>query len=197
MLPVGEFTIVKRADGIYQWAFQDKPLYTHRDDREYGDANGLYAADERFQLAYVLRYFMPSVVQVRKSHTYGGLLETANGRTIYARERGNGGVDAVYRGDRGRMSIGQSLGTAACDAVCEKTWKPLLASADSKPTGYWGVYDRADGTKQWSYYGYALYTYDGDKDMSSVEVYDDVDHFEVADGTPNEGIPLHWRVAPP
>ena len=68
---------------------------------------------------------------------------------------------------------------------------------DAKPTGYWGVYDRADGTKQWSYYGYALYTYEGDKDMGSVEVYDDIDHFEVAGGTPNEGIPLHWRVAPP
>ncbi len=197
MLPVGEFTIMKRADGIYQWAFQDKPLYTYRDDREYGDANGLYASDGTFQLAYVLRYFMPSEVQVRKSHTYGGLLETADGKTLYARERGNGGVDAVYRGDRGRITIGQSLGTKTCDAACEKTWKPLLASMDAKPTGYWGVYDRADGTKQWSYYGYALYTYEGDKDMGSVEVYDDIDHFEVAGGTPNEGIPLHWRVAPP
>ncbi len=197
MLPVGEFTIVKRTDGIYQWAFQDKPLYTYRDDREYGDANGLYEPDSNFQLAYVLRYFMPSMVQVRKSHTYGGLLETTDGRTLYARERGNGGVDAVYRSDRGRLSIGQSLGTKTCDLDCEKTWKPLLASADAKPTGYWGVYDRADGSKQWSYYGYALYTYNGDDGMGSVEVYDDVDHFEVAGGTPNEGIPLHWRVAPP
>jgi predicted lipoprotein with Yx(FWY)xxD motif len=197
VLPVGDFTIMERADGIYQWAFQDKPLYTYSGDREYGDANGLYENDPRFQVAHVMHYFMPDSIQVRKSHTYGGLLETLNGETLYVRERGNGGVDAVYRGDRGRIGIGQSLGIKTCDSTCESTWKPLLAPAGAKPTGYWGLYDRPDGGKQWAYYGYALYTHSGEEEMNSVEVYDDVDHFEVAGDQPNAGIPLHWRVAPP
>jgi predicted lipoprotein with Yx(FWY)xxD motif len=197
VLPVGDFTIIRRNDGIFQWAYQDKPLFTYDGDREYGDAHGLYENDPRFELAYVMHYFMPDNVQVRKSHAYGGLLETTDGQTLYARERGNGGVDAVYRGDRGRLATGQALGVKSCDAACEQTWKPLLAADDAKPSGYWGVYDRPDGKKQWAYYGYALYTYEGGEDMNSVEVYDDVDHFELADGTPNDGIPLHWRVAPP
>jgi len=197
VLPVGDFKITERSDGIYQWAYQDMPLYTYGGDREYGDANGKYENDPRFQVAHVLRYFMPDSVQVRKSHTFGGLLETASGKTLYVRERGNGGVDAVYRGDRGRMGIGLSLGTKTCDSTCETTWTPFLAPDSAKPTGYWGLYDRPDGGKQWSYFGYALYTHNGEDEMNSVEIYDDVDHFEVAGGQPNTGIPLHWRVAPP
>jgi len=196
-LPVGEFSIVQRPDGVFQWAYQDKPLFTFVGDREFGDANGRYEDNRNFELAYVLRYFMPDGIQIDKSHTYGGLLTTSTGEPIYVRERGNGGVDAVYRGDRGRLGVGQGLGISTCDAACEETWKPLLAPADALPTGYWGIYERSDGTKQWSYYGYAAYTYNGQREMGSAEVYDNIDHFEVAGNTPNEGIPLHWRVAPP
>jgi predicted lipoprotein with Yx(FWY)xxD motif len=196
-LPVGDFSIAQRPDGVFQWAYQGKPLFTFSGDREFGDANGRYEGNSNFELAYVLRYFMPDGIQIEKSHTYGGLLTTSTGEPIYVRERGNGGVDAVYRGDRGRPSVGRGLGISTCDAKCEETWKPLLAPADALPTGYWGIYERPDGSKQWSYYGYATYTYNGQRDMGSVEVYDDVDHFELAGSTPNEGIPLHWRVAPP
>ncbi|MEQ9448921.1 MAG: hypothetical protein RLN70_08445 [Rhodospirillaceae bacterium] len=196
-LPVGDFSIIQRADGIYQWAYQGRSLFTFDGDREFGDANGRYENDSNFELAYVLRYFMPEGIQIRKSHTYGGLLVTSDDKPIYVRERGNGGVDAILRNDRGRLGVGQTLGISACDAKCEETWKPLLADADAKPTGYWGLYERPDGTQQWAYYGYAAYTYAGSQEMGSTEVYDDVDHFEIAGNTPNEGIPLHWRVAPP
>jgi predicted lipoprotein with Yx(FWY)xxD motif len=196
-LPVGEFSVLSRPDGVFQWAYQGKPLFTFDGDREFGDANGRYENDDRFELAYVLRYFMPEGIQIQKSHTYGGLLVTSTGLPLYVRERGNGGVDAVLRGDRGRLGVGQSLGISTCDAKCEETWKPLLAPSDAQPTGYWGIYERPDGSKQWSYYGYAAYTYGGGQEMGSVEIYDDVNHFEVAGGQPNTGIPLHWRVAPP
>ena len=38
--PVGDLTLVKRADGKLQWADKGKPLYTYADDKKPGDVNG-------------------------------------------------------------------------------------------------------------------------------------------------------------
>jgi predicted lipoprotein with Yx(FWY)xxD motif len=38
--PVGELSLVKRADGKLQWADKGKPLYTYADDKKPGDVNG-------------------------------------------------------------------------------------------------------------------------------------------------------------
>ena len=67
-LPVGEFTIVSRKDGSQQWAHKGKPLFTFKGDREVGDANGQYA-DKRFEVAEVMRYFMPTGVAIAKNHS--------------------------------------------------------------------------------------------------------------------------------
>lgn len=37
---MGEFTVIKRAGGEYQWAYQGKPLYTWFKDTEMGDITG-------------------------------------------------------------------------------------------------------------------------------------------------------------
>jgi predicted lipoprotein with Yx(FWY)xxD motif len=198
-LPIGDFTVVARPDGIYQWAYQGLPLYTYFDDRYVGDANGVYSGDERFQMVYALRYFMPENVVIERNHMYGGLLTTTEGETLYARETSNGGSDGALRGDRGRPATGKRIGISSCDATCEQTWKPLIAAADAKPSGYWTLYDREDGSKQWAYYGYALYAYDGEIDQfGSTEIYDTVAHYETPkDGSANTAFPMHWRVAPP
>jgi len=36
----GEFTIIERSDGTYQWAYQNQPLYTWVGDKKEGDING-------------------------------------------------------------------------------------------------------------------------------------------------------------
>ena len=38
--PVGNFTIIKRADGSEQWAYKGQPLYTYTKDTKTGDMNG-------------------------------------------------------------------------------------------------------------------------------------------------------------
>lgn len=194
-LPIGEFSLISRGDGGTQWAYKKQPLYAFKGDLDLGDSNGRYA-DQRFQVVYFLKYFTPENVVVKKDHTFGGLLQTTDGKVLYVRENNNGGVDGALRNDRGKASIGEKIALTGCDAACEKAWKPLLASADAQPAGYWTLYDRPDGAKQWAYYGYALYTHDGE--LKSTEVYDDVDPFEkTADGSPRQSIPMHWRVAPP
>lgn len=197
-LPVGDFTVVARPDGIYQWAFQGQPLYTYNADWDYGDSKGK-DVNPQFKLVYALRYFMPSSVTIAQNHMYGGLLTTTDGKTLYAKESSSGGSDGALRGDRGKDSIGKRIGLTGCDEACEKTWTPLLAPEDAKPSGYWTLYNREDGNKQWAYYGYALYSYGGEiENLASNEIYDPVYHFEaVEDGGTNNKFPLHWRVAPP
>ena len=64
--------------------------------------------------------------------------------------------NAYYKGKR--------LGTNACvDAQCLQSWRPLVAPKNAQPQGYWEPLQRADGSLQWAYKGYALYTYAGDK----------------------------------
>jgi predicted lipoprotein with Yx(FWY)xxD motif len=196
-LPIGDFTVVTRKDGLYQWAYKGNPLYTYKGDLDYGDSNGR-EADPRLQLVYVMKYFTPEGVVVKKNHQYGGLFATADGRTLYARESSNGGSDGALRADRGRPATGEKIGVTGCDAECEKTWQPLLAADGAKPSGYWTLMDRPDGKKQWAYFGYALYSKaPGTPADTSTEIYDTVAHYEVVNNTPNKAFPLHWRVAPP
>ncbi len=196
-LPIGDFTVAVRKDGLYQWAYKGAPLYTYNGDLDYGDSNGK-DADPRLQMVYVMKYFTPDGVIVKKNHQYGGLLTTTDGQTLYARESSNGGSDGALRADRGRPATGEKIALTGCDTDCEKTWKPLLAADNAKPTGYWTLYPRPDGKQQWAYFGYALYTHaSGAAPDSSTEIYDNVAHYEVVNNTPNKGFPLHWRVAPP
>ena len=64
--------------------------------------------------------------------------------------------------------------TATCDENCAKTWRPYIAPVGALPSGYWDVDTRPDGTKQWAYKGFALYTYAPDKpgDIGGNEIYD-------------------------
>jgi len=39
-VPKGAFTLVKRDDGRYQWAFNGRPLYRWTSDKKWGDAGG-------------------------------------------------------------------------------------------------------------------------------------------------------------
>jgi predicted lipoprotein with Yx(FWY)xxD motif len=201
--PIGDFTIVAREDGVSQWAYKGRPLYLYAGDAEIGDANGK-GVDRNFELALVERYFLPSGVSILPNERKGGLLTNAEGKTLYARDRvsynGTGGHSA--RGaDRGQPQIGMQIGLAGCDAACAKDWTPLAAPADALPSGYWSVMTRTDGSKQWGYQGYALYTYAGDRkpgdtigqDMYDLVVNDSTD--KLADA--RYGLGLYWRTTSP
>lgn len=200
--PVGDFTIIPRADGVQQWAWHGQPLYLFDGDVEVGDSNGK-GLDARWQIAMVQRFFLPAEVAIRPDQRKGGLLATLDDHTLYARERvgfnGTGGHNA-RGGLRSSPLTGMGIGTKGCDAECLKVWKPLQAPADAQPSGYWSVYPLEGGGKQWAYQGYALYT-------STVEKPGEItahDSFEmvVNDSTTKlasavYGMGLYWRVTPP
>ena len=39
-MPMGDYTIISRADGSKQWAYKGRPLYTWKNDKKPGDITG-------------------------------------------------------------------------------------------------------------------------------------------------------------
>ena len=199
---VGDFTVAKRTDGLTQWVYKGLPLYTYAWDVEPGDSNG-QGVDARFQLAVVRGYFMPAGVAIRANQKRGGVLAAADGRTLYARDRvgytGNGAHNA-RGGARGNPAVGALIGLSGCDAACEKAWRPLRAPADAETSGFWTVFARSDGTKQWGYQGYAMYSYMLEKpgEVTANDSYQlTINHDTKNLGDANTGFGLYWRVTTP
>ena len=74
-------------------------------------------------------------------------------------------------------------GVSACYDKCAENWPPLLAAADAKAEGEYGLTDRTDGSKQWTYDGKPLYLWVKDQkpgDMTGDGV-NDVWHTAKAD----------------
>jgi predicted lipoprotein with Yx(FWY)xxD motif len=205
---VGDFSILERDDGIRQWAYQGGLLYKYADDLAPGYAEGV-GVDPRWTVAAVIRYYMPPTVSIRKTPGLGSVLATANGMTLYRRDGyilQSGGGHSLRRGQPSRPAVGRDIGTdPRCGSECEKMWHPFLASAAAEGWGFWNVASRTDGTTQWVYQGYALWTYDGDRkpgDMNGHDTYDIAvsdDPTKMANvGTPMDGgAALWWSVALP
>jgi predicted lipoprotein with Yx(FWY)xxD motif len=208
----GDFSVVARSDGSKQWAYRKHPLYLYSGDTLPGDARGS-SVDKHWSVAQVYENFRPQGVGIATLNGYGDTL-TLNGMTLYGGypfEKRWGGRN--LRGTFTNIYFkGKQLGSAACvDESCLQTWRPFLASADAKANGFWEPVQRPDGTRQWAYKGYALYTYAGDKvpgDHSGQAIYD----FAKTEGTPAElkrtmffddfgraagGAGVYWNIAKP
>ncbi len=170
-LPVGDFGVIARDDGIRQWTFKGKPLYTFAGDTAPGDTLGNgYKGEGR--VALIARYFMPDEVALWHNHFGGTNIATTDGMTLYMRIRGgysNG--FSLREGVSGSASVGRGLGTGSCDAECVQTWPVLNAPDDAVASGYFEIFTREDGTKQWGFKGYPLYTYMEDTKPGDMEGY--------------------------
>ena len=205
---VGDFTVVDRTDGVRQWAYKNRLLYTYAEDLAPGYANGI-GVDKRWSIAAVKRYYMPSSVSIQRTPGQGSVLATANGMTLYRRDGyifQSGGGHSLRRGQPPRPAVGRDIGAVPrCADDCEKVWHPFLAPANAQPWGFWDVITRDDGREQWVYQGYALWTYDGDTKPSDMNGHDTYDVFvsdkpsTIADvGTPMDGAAsLWWSIALP
>ncbi len=160
---VGDFTVVVRADGSRQWAYNARPLYRFSGDLLPGDVHGR-AADARWRAAALTHNIRPKGVAVFTLPGYGDVL-TLDGRTLYT-----GSAFEKYWGGRNlrdsfRVAYfrGKRLGGNACvDEACLQMWHPFRAPVGARSHGFWEVITRGDGTAQWAYKGFALYTYAGD-----------------------------------
>lgn len=136
-----DWSVINRPDGIRQWSFRSKPLYTYSLDQGTGDTYG-EGSGAVWDLAFVEIATPPGINIV--STPKGYVLADADRMTLYA--------PAVENSD-----VSPCIETA-----CGVEWKPQVASWAANSFGDWSVIDRADGVRQWAYKGQALFRYERD-----------------------------------
>lgn len=132
-----------------------------------------------------VRVPMPAGIQVVIAELEGPVFADANGKTLYSwplknlrngdtGDRKDSGISAcsneVEQTTSGLMSpypAGLLLPNLDKRKSCTQVWPPLIAPADAKPVGSghneWTTIKRTDGTLQWAFGGYPLYTSNLDK----------------------------------
>ena len=91
---------------------------------------------------------VPPAIHVMKTES-GKIFTDAKGMTLYTFDK-------------------DSEGVSNCNGGCAEKWPPLMADADAKGKKEYSVITRADGSKQWAYEGFALYTWFKDKKPGDV-----------------------------
>ncbi len=65
---------------------------------------------------------------------------------------------SLYSFDKDTMGSGAST----CNGPCAALWPPFAAATAAEPMGNFTIVTREDGSKQWAYKGWPLYTYSKD-----------------------------------
>lgn len=198
----GEWSIIRRQDGTRQWAYRGQPVYMYSGDAQPGQASG--EAEKGWHIALAVRPFTPPGVRVGRTIQGWATFTTAGGFTLYAIDQYIRSIGySVNNPTPPTPDFGRTIGLRSCTRDCLAPWKPFVASRAARSTGYWSVVSREDGTRQWAYKGYPLYTYKGDKqpgDSFGRMTY-------ILAGGPaglgqrvafaNDLRPLYWRIASP
>lgn len=142
----GGFSVRPRDDGVYQWAYRNKPLYRYSGDAGRGDTNG-EGVDGVWQVM-ILEPAPPTPEWITLVGSDGGALYgDPDGMTLYTLlEDGNATEEAYAGGNH-------------CDRAClSKYWNPVAAPSKVTPIGRWSVIENEDQTLQWAYRGRPVYT---------------------------------------
>jgi predicted lipoprotein with Yx(FWY)xxD motif len=140
--PVGEWKTIKRDDGSRQWAYQGKPMYQFAGDSKPGDTHGdgmqrfWHAA--KFAAPPPALAHPPGVTIVKAGDVY--ILADYQGRALYTRNEAKD----------------------SCDAECAQAYPAFVAPALAQASGAWRVSTDKVGTRQWTFKGKPLFTYEGD-----------------------------------
>ncbi len=142
----GDFSVMARADGIYQWAYRNQPLFRFAGDASRGDTAGHGRAGGWSAMVLEPAPPVPEWITVVGSDG-GPLYADANGMTLYSLLEDDNATERAYRGGN------------HCDEGClARYWNPVRAETMGPPIGHWSVLEHADGTLQWAHMGRPLYT---------------------------------------
>src|SRR6185437_220211 len=178
---VGEWSVLTRDDGIRQWTYRGKPLFTFAGDLAPGDANGVGLSKD-WVAALAVSFYIPPQVRLEQTLGRGKVLANQKGLTLYRRDGiaiDYGGGQSARHGVPLYPGVGRSIGTSlkGCEGTCLTSWHPFVAPANAQPDGFWSIAIRPDGVHQWVYQGYALYTFSGDRkpgDMNGNDIFNAV-----------------------
>ena len=148
---------------------------------------------------------MPDDVVIRKNVSRGTILvNKATGTALYRRDSYHQTIGGFYArsSNSGTPSDGRRVGVRECDENCTQTWPPLVAPANAKAQDFWTILTRPDGTKQWAYKGFALYSYTGDQQPGDMKGDNNFTYLitQVANRVSESGLPflaVYWHVVFP
>ncbi|AFD24650.1 hypothetical protein [Deinococcus gobiensis] len=137
----GQLSLIQRADGEPQVAYNGIPLYYWKDDTKPGDTTGQGVQSVWFAVN------PGPTVQLGRAGTLGSVLTGPNGLTLYTFAKDTAGV-------------------SNCTGTCAVNWPPLLvAQLPTRGTAVRGSLEtliRPDGSRQVTYQGKPLYYWKGD-----------------------------------
>lgn len=149
---VGKWTVIKRADGTPQWAYDGYPVYTSVLDQEPGDVRG-GSKRERSGDGGVVRVPLAPAPAVPPEFQ---VLQSTSGRLLVNKER-----YSVYTWD------GDGPNVSNCYKKCLAEWTPVSAPQVVTERDGWTIVKRATGVNQWAFRGKPLYTYNHDRGLQS------------------------------
>jgi predicted lipoprotein with Yx(FWY)xxD motif len=152
--PVAKWTVVERADGKKQWAYDNWPLYTSALDKEPGDvlggsALGIESEAGALRLPVGPDPNVPPQFAVRT---------TMSGRLVTLDDHWS-----VYSYDR------DARNKSNCSGSCLDGWTPILAGAYARPVGEWNTFERSPGVRQWAFRGMPVYRYQSDPKIDAMD----------------------------
>jgi predicted lipoprotein with Yx(FWY)xxD motif len=151
---MGRWTVIKRASGKQQWAYDKLPVYTSILDRGPGETNGGSAtfADRGSGT-------QPARLPV------GPPPNVPPGFNVITRKLGRMVVNetgySVYISDHDTPNLSNCIGD------CARTWIPVNAPSTARPQGEWTIIDRAAGVRQWAFREKPVYTFLEDTNRAS------------------------------
>jgi predicted lipoprotein with Yx(FWY)xxD motif len=138
----GDWSVIKRNDGTFQWAYKKLPLFRFANDLSPRDISGQDKSD--MWRVEVLKPAppKPAWVTVQQSDM-GNILANERGLTAYG-----------FFGDF------DSVKKVSCNEACVKAnWTPIVAPPDAHAVADFSVIVNHDGVRQWAYRGNPLYTF--------------------------------------
>lgn len=166
----GKWTLVPRADGTRQWAFNKQPLYTFAADKSEGDVRGNNLPGALVAVAYAAAR-TPSIVTVQTT-PIGDLYADEKGKTLYSFYcPPDAGRECDDPGDKMHWWFVLCGNTPE---ECADRFRPVLAADTAKSPGNtwtivtmplpWSPVRAAEGSKEpgvkvWAYKGRPVFTY--------------------------------------
>ncbi len=155
----GDWTVVARADGGKQWAYQGQPLYYYSGKDPVGEPRSLSTAvtgaDNPEFMNPGAPFFTPKQGWKRAAYNPTNTNPTPGGIDIQSLPTANG-YGLVSSGTR---NVLYALKNPPKNPT---PWGPAYAPAMAVPIGDFTILSREDGTNQWAYKGQRLYSFAGD-----------------------------------
>ena len=146
----GNFTLIERGEGVNQWAYNQRPLYTYINDTSQGDVTG-DGIGGTWHLA------RPKPVMTNEVK---GLMTYVANQTVLTANDSSGTLTPI-RSDKHGFTLytfdSDPINASVCAGACITAWPPLLADAGAQAEAPLSIVDVADGQKQWAYKGKPLY----------------------------------------